>query len=71
MKNRKEWLQGEIGDLENKALFDELDEVDKIFLDGYKTELKIIELKERGEWREDKTTEGYVTCHIIENYLTG
>ncbi len=51
---RQEWLQGKIADLENKELFDELDEVDKIFLDGYKTELKIIDLKERGEWREDK-----------------
>ena len=51
---RKEWLVDKITDLENKELFAELEEVDKIFLDGYKTELKVIELKERGEWCEDK-----------------
>ena len=48
MNDRKEWLQGQIGGLENKELFDELDKTDKIFLDSYKTELKIIELKETG-----------------------
>ena len=52
--NRKEWLMGKVADLENKELFAELDEVDKIFLDGYKTELGMLELKERGEWCEDK-----------------
>lgn len=46
--NRKEWLQGQIQELENKELFAELDETDKIFLDGYKVELKVIELKEQG-----------------------
>ncbi len=52
MKDRKGWLQGKINDLIYKELFDELTEVDQIFLDGYKTELKLIELKEGGEWRE-------------------
>ncbi len=33
MNDRKEWLQGQIGGLENKELFDELDKTDKIFLD--------------------------------------
>lgn len=54
--SRKEWLQEQIQELENKELFAELDEVDKIFLDGYKTEFKIIELKERGEWREEENS---------------
>ena len=58
MSDRKEWLLGQIGDLENKELFTELDETDKIFLDGYRTELKIIELKEKREWDEDKTEKG-------------
>lgn len=53
--NRKEWLESKINDLIYKELFDELDEVDKIFLDGYKTELAVIGLKEKGEWRENKT----------------
>ncbi len=57
MNDRKEWLKGKIDDLLNKELFVELDETDKIFLDGYRTELKIIELKERGEWHEDKTAQ--------------
>ena len=48
MKDRKGWLQGKINDLTNKELFAELDETDKIFLDGYKTELRMIELKEQG-----------------------
>ena len=52
MSDRKEWLQWQIGGLENKELFAELEETDKIFLDGYKTELKIIELKEKREWDE-------------------
>ena len=50
----KLWLQSKIADLINKELFDELDKTDKIFLDGYRTELKIIELEERGLWREEK-----------------
>ena len=44
--SRAEWLQGKIDDLVYKELFDELDEVDKIFRDSYKTELKLI--KEQG-----------------------
>ena len=52
MSDRKEWLRGKIADLVNKELFAELDETDKIFLDSYKTELRIIELKEQGKWRE-------------------
>jgi len=46
--NRKEWLQGKIDELENQELFADLGEVDKIFLDSYKAELNIIELKEQG-----------------------
>ena len=50
--NRKEWLKGKIEELLNKELFDELSEVDKIFLDRYRYELKLRKLKEQGLWRE-------------------
>ncbi|KKN74980.1 hypothetical protein LCGC14_0384820 [marine sediment metagenome] len=53
MKDRRNWLKGKISELENKELFVELDETDKIFLDGYKTELKMIELEERGLLKGD------------------
>lgn len=46
--DRKEWLLAQIDELTNKELFDELSEVDKIFLGGYKDELAMMELKEQG-----------------------
>ena len=42
MKDRNKWLQGKIKELENKEMFDELSWVDKIFLGGYREELKMI-----------------------------
>ena len=46
--DRADWLREEIDDLVFQEMFDELSEADKILLDGYSAELKIIELKEQG-----------------------
>ncbi len=51
--DRTDWLRDKIDDLIYKEMFDELSETDMIFLDGYRAELKIIELKEQGLWREE------------------
>ena len=56
--NRAKWLQDKIEELSNKELFAELDEVDKIFLGGYRDELKLI--KEQGLWQYGVMSSGEV-----------
>ena len=55
-KQRTDWLRDKIDDLIYKEMFDELSEADMIFLDGYRSELKIINLKEQGFWRSVKSS---------------
>ena len=52
MSDRKEWLEQQIVELETREMFVDLGKIEKVFLGGYRDELKIIELKEKGLWRE-------------------
>ena len=52
--NRREWLNKKIGGLTDRALFEELSEIDRIFLDSYKEEFRQIESKEAQEKEQTK-----------------
>ncbi len=49
--DRKEWLECEISELENKEMFVELGKIEKVFLKGFKSELGVI-------YEEENSSEG-------------